>query len=302
MIDGKKIMEHSSGIDHEGKMDRKDIGTATITLEKGLHPFSFIYYKNTWATVPVLGLFVQGRGNYRQPLNDDDSYPAEDPVGRMIIKPTGETVMQRSFLMYKGAKKMYCISVADPLGVHYSFDLSTGSLLQVWKGAFADATGMWHVRGNQILEVLGSPLLFAGQPQFTMVTESSTPPNSLLRKTGFYQLKGYDLAAGGKPVFRYKIAGVTVADALYPDDGGKMLARKLSVSSADARDDLSFRVVEATTIDRRSNGEYYINDGAYFIRFNSSVQATVKETTKGVELVVLLKKGANAEINYSVIW
>jgi hypothetical protein len=115
-------------------------------------------------------------------------------------------------------------------------------------------------------------------------------------------LQGYDLAAGGKPVFRYKIAGVTVADAVYPDDDGKILTRKLTVNSSDAPDDVLFRIVEATTIDRRSNGEYYINDGAYFIRFNSAVQATVRETTKGVELVVLLKRGSNAEINYSVIW
>jgi hypothetical protein len=39
IIDGKKIIEHSSGIDHEGNMNRKDVGAALVTLEKGFTSF-----------------------------------------------------------------------------------------------------------------------------------------------------------------------------------------------------------------------------------------------------------------------
>ncbi len=302
IIDGKKIMEHASGIDHEGKMDRKDIATSTITLEKGLHPFSFTYYKNTWATVPVLGLFAQGRGNYSQALHDDNSFPPEDAVGRIIIKPGEETVMQRSFLFFKGKKKMHCISVGDPLGVNYSYDLGNGSLFQVWKGAFGDATGMWHVRGNQILEALGSPVLFNDNPQFAIAEQNAPWPDSLPKQTGYYRLKGYDLSSAGRPVFKYNIAGVNVADAIYPEENGRIITRKLNVNSSGAAGDVLFRTIKAKKIDGLSNGEYYINDGEYFIRFNTSLQVVVRQTKEGAELIIPLKKGIETEINYSIIW
>ncbi len=302
MIDGKKIIEHSSGIDHEGNMNRKDIGAATVTLEKGLHPFSFTYYRNTWATVPILGVFVQGRGNYLQALHDEASYPAEDAVSRIMIKPAGETVMQRSFLLYQGKRKTHCISVGTPPGIHYSYDISNGSLLQIWKGSFADATGMWHVRGNQVLQPLGSPLLFNDQPQFVQAEQSLPWPDSLSNEAGSYQWRGYDLKAEGGPVFKYQIAGVNVADVFYPEENGKILTRKINVSGEKAASDVFFRAAKAKKIERLSNGEYYINEGEYFIRFNSSVQPTIRQTNEGEELVVLIKRGTDSEINYSIIW
>ncbi len=302
IIDGKKIIEHSSGIDHEANMNRKDIGAATVTLEKGLHPFSFTYYRNTWATVPILGLFVQGRGNYLQALHDELSYPAEDAVSRIMIKPAGETVMQRSFLSYQGKRKTYCISVGSPTGIHYSYDISNGSLLQIWKGLFADATGMWHVRGNQILQPLSSPLLFNDEPQFVQVDQSLPWPDSLPKDGGSYQWRGYDLKAEGGPVFKYQIAGLNVADGFYPEENGKILTRKINVSGDKAASNVFFRAAKAKKIERLSNDEYYINDGEYFIHFNSSVQPTIRLTNDGAELVVLIKRGIDSEINYSIIW
>jgi hypothetical protein len=52
-----------------------------------------------------LGVFVQGSGNYRHALHDEQSYPPENAVSRIEVKPAGETTMQRSFLWFKGRGK-----------------------------------------------------------------------------------------------------------------------------------------------------------------------------------------------------
>ena len=60
--------------------------------------------------------------------------------------------MIRGFVNYGDEKRTHAISVGDPQGVHYSYDLTRGSLLKVWKGGFADVTEMWEGRGiDQLL-------------------------------------------------------------------------------------------------------------------------------------------------------
>jgi hypothetical protein len=161
---------------------------------------------------------------------------------------------------------------------------------------------MWHVRGNQILQPLGSPLLFNDQPQFVQADKSLPWPDSLFKEAGSYQWKGYDLKAEGSPVFKYVIAGLNVDDAFYPEENGKLLTRKIHVSGTNAVNDVFFRAVQAKKIERLATGEYYINEGEYFIRFNSSLQPTIRQTGEESELVMLLKKGTDSEINYSIIW
>ncbi len=54
---------------------------------------------------------------------------------------------------------MHAVSVGSPSNLHYTYDLEKGTVLQVWRGEFLDATPMWHDRGDGSSRPRGSVTL-----------------------------------------------------------------------------------------------------------------------------------------------
>ena len=40
------------------------------------------------------------------------------------------------------------MNVGSNKGLHYTYDMDHGNMVQLWRGEFLDATPMWHDRGD----------------------------------------------------------------------------------------------------------------------------------------------------------
>lgn len=301
-IDGKTVLEHMGTIDHDGRMSRQINSQKSLTLEKGVHEFKLAYFKNTWAPIPILGIFVEGKGNYVQALHDESSYPDEEVVSSILLEPAEDPYVLRAFMRFQGKRKTYCVAVGDPSGLHYAYDLSDGSLLKAWRGAFVDATPMWHERGSQVLELPASGVAFSDAPELAQLTNAErTPwPQALPEQAGYFLLKGYELTKSGLPTFEYRIGTTEVHDLLQPNDNGTALTRQLWLSKVPA--DTYYRVTTGKKIEKMEDGTYAVNDKEFFIRLNNKkMKPQIRKIGGDMELLLPLAP-QDQQISYSIIW
>ena len=127
-----------------------------------------------------------------------------------------EPYVLRSFVTHRDEKRTHVVSVADPAGVHYSYDAEQGSLIALWRGPFMETTEMWRNRGEPQLAVpLGSVVSLPGAPAIAVLPDPSAAwPDSM--EAG-YRFLGYDLDEARRPVFRYRLDDLQV-----PDPGGPL--------------------------------------------------------------------------------
>jgi hypothetical protein len=128
---------------------------AEVKLEKGTFPIEILVSKtNDWSD-NGFDLFMSGPGLRGDvPLSENDTKPVftVDP----ILVDQNEVPVLRSFIDLPDGKRItHAVSVASSQKVHYSFNLSTGNLVQVWRGGFLDATPMWDNRGNGVSRPMG---------------------------------------------------------------------------------------------------------------------------------------------------
>jgi hypothetical protein len=298
VIDGKEVLRHFGKHDHDGRMSRDIKGVGTVELAVGEHDFLLEYYKNTWAPTPILGLFVEGKGNYPQALHAASSYPDEEAVSRSFIQPVGEPYMLRSFINFKGKRKTYCIAVGEPAGIHYAYDLSSGALMKAWRGPFVDATPMWHERGNQVIELPSGGLSFDDQPQWAQLTNAQSPwPDSL--PAGQYVLQGYNLDKAGRPEYQYRMGAILVNDFLEPSPDNLTIRRRLRFTGAPAG--TYYRLAAGALIEPMPDGSYAINDRAYFVRVEKNTRPLVRNSNNQYELLLPVGQ-QDGEFTYSIIW
>src|SRR5690606_34418319 len=114
----------------------------------------------------------------------------------------------RSFMDIPGGPRVvHAISAGHPEHVHYTYDLDHGSLFQVWRGDFLDATPMWYNRGNGTSTVLGSRIVL-GTPGLTIGKLASATDAWPADTAGSgYRPRGYVLNQRDLPTFRYDIYG-----------------------------------------------------------------------------------------------
>ena len=188
---------------------------ASTFLKAGKHQLEIIHIKDFPWGPKALGLNVKRIGARLVSMHDRTSLLDPDAVGLIEVKANAEPVLQRSFAFHLGKKKMYIIQVGDPAGVHYTYDLKQGAILQVWRGKFLDATQMWDNRGEpQTSEPLGLTVVQDGK--FPLVLAHQAQPDST-----DLVYKGYRLEAG-RPVFMYEwpAAKLRVEDRIQPAGNG----------------------------------------------------------------------------------
>jgi hypothetical protein len=270
------------------------MGPIVIQGDHGAVAFRNIRYRN----LDLSKAPVQAENNNR----NNNARP------QIYVNPGRETTMHRSFVDYKkdadvkSRRVTHAISVGEPSDIHYTMDLGSGALLQVWKGGFLDATPMWHDRGNGSARALGSVVKLADAPTIAYLTDKNAAwPTAF--EAEVFRPKGYDMNASGRPVFKYLINGMEVQDHIFPEDEGKVLTRELTVNGAQKQANLYCRIAEGNDISTLPDGTYSVDNKAFYVKVSDAggAKPVVRTVGNRKELVVPMEGNSN-HVKYSIIW
>ncbi|WP_147238761.1 3-keto-disaccharide hydrolase [Mucilaginibacter hurinus] len=221
----------------------------------------------------------------------------------VYVKVGNEPELLRSFVDIPEKKRVtHAINVGYPHNISYSYDLSNGTLFQVWKGGFVDGTPMWLFRGDGNTTAIGSKLFLNDAPSLAILdSEKAAWPDTLDAKYGF-RSKGYELDEKGYPTFKYIVNTYNVDDKITSDDG-KMLTRQLNIAGP-VQKNVYVRAAVATDITEAGEGLYSINNYEYYLQVNKSLKPVIRTSAKGKELLIPVSNNDKGPISvqYSLIW
>ncbi len=264
---------------------------ASTFLKAGKHVLEIIHIKDFPWGPKALGLQVKRIGARLVSLHERTSLLDPDAVGLIEVKANAEPVLQRSFAFHQGKKKTHVIHVGDPAGLHYSYDLKQGAILQVWRGKFLDATQMWDNRGEpQTSEPLGLTVVQDGK--FPLVLAHQTQPDST-----DLVYKGYRLEAG-LPIFMYEwtAAKLRVEDRIQPAGNG--LKRTLTlVGASPQKNDVEAVLATGHHLSILHNG--LASQPGNFMEWKGATAELLK-TAAGASQIRVPFSGA--QFTYDLIW
>ena len=301
-IDGNPVLAH------RGAAPRA-VGEAELTA--GKHAFALSFFKNRqWGGHRDVLLWIEGPGVERQALHDESALAAfKNPINPIILEPRTEPVLLRSFEWHRGVKRTTVLSVADPLGVHYSYDLAQGTPFYVWRGPFLETTQMWHDRGeDQISRPVGSVLDLAGAPTVAFLDNANAAWPDSVSVTDERQLKrlGFQLDKAGRPTIRSQVRDVLVEDAIRPDSGGLALRRELRMRAPAAAETNGLHVLlaQGKSITKQNDGSFAVNDRSYFVSVPAgAAQPVIREQGGRTELLLPVRfDRGEATVAYSIVW
>ncbi len=220
------------------------------------------------------------------------------------LKPTTTPIIYRNFIESAGNR---AICVGYPERLNLAFDANDFRLALIWHGQFLDAAQHWSGRGAGTISPLGDDILDLGpQPSFArLASANETWPATPGREAGF-QFLGYALDKQQRPTFRYKFGGVMIEDHPEPlaQPGDKLpgLKRTLSLTAADAEQNLWYRAALAGSIEEIGDRTYRI-DGVWTIRLTSAEKPAIRESNGKHDLLVPVKfANGKAEIVQQYEW
>jgi hypothetical protein len=295
------IIKGDTILNSDGDFSRQREGRDAIQLEKGDVPFTFIYNKFR-SNSRGLALLVEGPSIQQYDLAAPGSWPKRNNNSESVtIALDEETVLQRGFFNHGDRKRTHVISVGSPQDVHYAFDLSFGSLLQVWGGGFLDVTKMWVGRGGEQLSVpVGIAVSSHGDPDFAFLEDENTVWPDTVSANGDYRQVGYKLDKGGNPTFSTKIGDSKVTNKFIPSDKLRRLDR---VITTDTKEAIWHKIGEGSMIEKLSENIYAIDDKSYFVDFsgNGELKPVIRQSDGKDELLVQIPAGSN-KITYQLTW
>ncbi|GAA4089516.1 DUF1080 domain-containing protein [Mucilaginibacter panaciglaebae] len=212
----------------------------------------------------------------------------------------GEPVVFRSFVDIPGKRVTHSASVGLLNNISYGFDLERGTIYQIWKGGFLDASPMWLSRGDGNARAIGSVISLDDKPALALIHEDNQAWPDTLEK-GIFRQKGYELDETGIPTFKYNFDGININDKTTSEDG-KGLTRKISVDGP-APKDLFARVADASDIVDLDNGLYAVNNFTYYVQLDKGVKPVIRNSAKGKEMLLPIKNtDKGTSVQYSLIW
>jgi hypothetical protein len=293
-IDGKPIVVHR-GAERQSYADAQ--------LAAGQHAFVLTYYKNRPSyNRRDVRLWVEGPGVERQAVAED-GVPSNSsgPPNPIVIEPQLEPVVVRSFVQHRGTKRVIAVSVADPRGAHYSYDLAQGALLYVWRGPFLEMTQMWQERGeSQTAEPLGSMVVLPGTPSLAFLADVKAAwPDS----TALLRRDGYQLDQFGRPTFLYRVQDVSVEDEIRPSADGLSLTRELRLQAPRTVSSLYVQLAQGTHVVLQRDGSYVVGDRSYYITVARGTRVVVRRVNDRDELLVPVGfERGKANVAYTIVW
>jgi len=285
-IDQKQIINNDGKHDFESKK-------GLVNLKRGAHAFQINYFNNTWGK--GLWLKYEGPKQELRTLQGLYPYPLNNTKKDLHIDPIKTPEMIRSFVNYKDEKRTHVISVGDPQGVHYSYDLAHGSLLKVWKGGFADVTEMWEGRGIHQLLIPQEMSVELNEHAIASQWNNETTPYPL-KISNDIQSQGYRIDDNKRPIFIFSYQNLTLEDLYQPNTTSDGLQRTLSING---ESDLYTRAARADHIEK-INDEFYSIGGYYYFKNIGESQPILREIDGFMELIYPLEK--DKKIVYSIFW
>jgi len=280
LIDGKSIVFNEGD---PGYGEERGI----VNLTKGIHDFVITYYQEVWGALLIVD--YEGPGIIKQSLASKmPVYSWQKKRPPILAVDLKEPEMLRAFVNHKGKKKTNILSVGDPKGVHYSYDLRTANLIKTWKGQFADVTKMWQGRGEpQLLQPMNTSIdLTGGLPIAALKNENASWPSFV---PDDFQFKGYEIDGNNRPTFLFNYKSALFKDSILPSNDGKSLIRTISMEGEEAN--LFMRLASAEKIQQLPNGLFSV-DGAYYIKGENLLLKNENELIVKVE----------DEIEYEIHW
>jgi hypothetical protein len=208
-------------------------------------------------------------------------------------------------MMHDGKKKTHVISVGDPSGINYSYDLDQATLLQVWRGDFLNVTEMWYERGEpQVASSMGAAISFKGKSVIGIVTDNKAPlPDTLNDRTDLLY-KGYSLDGNGYPTFNYTYKTITLKDSFVPLPMARGINHVISLSNTPSSGTLLIRLGEGKEITEVSENIYALDDQRYYIKFipSGNSKPFIRTVADKKELVISVSAGSSSQITYSLLW
>ncbi|WP_317046579.1 3-keto-disaccharide hydrolase [Adhaeribacter arboris] len=289
------------------KINNKPVGSPNrgggeATLTAGDLPFELLYAKMEADERPGIGLTISGPGIRDFMVGDADaSSGRRNTVDPILVDAPTNTIL-RSFMDLPGQPRtrvVHAVSVGSPQKIHYTYDLDKGTVIQVWRGDFLDATPMWHDRGDGSSRPAGMVQRF-GPPVFSLAKLGSSQAAWVADSAGTsYRPKGYTLDENDQPTFRYRMYGATVSDAIRVLDNGQGVHREITVQNP-VGGELYARLAEGATIEDKANGTYLVDGKSYYLRLDDAkgTKPVVRDANGRKELVVPVK----GKVGYSILF
>ncbi|WP_229969495.1 3-keto-disaccharide hydrolase [Pontibacter harenae] len=272
-------------------------GGGSVNLPAGEVPFELLYSKYMDWAQPALVLQVSGPG-LREFLISDKEVGLADVVDPILVDVKERPVL-RSFIDLPGNKRVtHAVSVGSPTDLHYTYDMDHGTIVQLWRGGFLDATPMWHERGDGSSKALGSVQHLA-MPVLTIAHLASAQDAWAPDTAGSsFKPKSYRLNKKSEPTFSYQVYGATVQDAISVIENGQGLRRELTVQNPAAN--LYARLVEGDKIEDAGKGMYVVDGKAYYVRLDDAAGAkpVVRTSAGRQELLVPVRE----KLVYSILF
>lgn len=302
-LNGRSIAEHAGA---PGDWDDAD----SLRLEAGDYPFELrIVQHNGW-NVNRISYRKAGTDEPLRFLNAmEERVAIATPSGSTVreLKTDDEPYILRSFLyfpapkLYEAAqKRTHVVSVGEGDGPHYSVDLQTGALLQVWRGPFADVHNMWDGRGEpQVMKPLGQVVPFDGSPLFAPSATEPWPSAPGLNEEDDIDHDAYVLDEAGRPTFNYLGYDHSFSDQIIPD--GKGLLRHIS-HTAGGNSEYFTQLVAAKSITETAPGEYFLRGPGLRLTITSydGNQITLQRSGGLERLIAQLP--AKGHVEYRMDW
>jgi mono/diheme cytochrome c family protein len=220
----------------------------------------------------------------------------------MELVATDEAVMLRR--SYEAIAKRG-IGVGYPGQVNLAYDAEQMRLVMIWKGKFADPSGVWKSQGHGNVRPLGDarirfdmgpdlddadhPWVFE-LPEEIAKLEQPNARDVQIRPPQ-HQFKGYTLDELQRPKLMYHFDNVEVED--YPMDvldeksGKTLLRRTLTLTSEKGRPRTAFRAASGESIAAESDGSFVVGKGLN-VRIVSDHPGKIVEGASGQQLIIPL--------------
>jgi hypothetical protein len=280
-IDGKEILDNKW-------TTSQTIRTIKLQLTKGTHTLRLFNNKRDGWLRPSLAFWSAGPG-FRETAHHGVSALIAAVPSDPILMEANTPMHLRSFMDLPTNKRVvHAISVGDPNHVHYTYDLDNGSLFQVWRGGFLDATPMWNDRGDGSSKPLGALVYLSHERTIAKQGESRQDTVG----TGYRPL-GYQLDAQDRPTFQYQIHGQRISDAIRPRDG-KGFDRTITASGIGLVAQLAKgKIIEAVT------PSSYLIDKMYYVEIPSTVKVQINQQVDSQELTTTV---SSTPLTYSILF
>ncbi|WP_375586423.1 DUF1080 domain-containing protein [Cyclobacterium xiamenense] len=261
-----------------------------VYLEAGMRAFELVYLKVQDWVRPNLAAEVAGPGIRPVVLSDPSLVGASGP-DPIRVDPKERPVL-RSFMDIPGGYRVtHAVSVGSPQQVNYTYDMDFGHLVQVWSGAFLNATPMWHSRGDGSSRPMGA-IVHLGTPALSLARlaslEEAWPADTLGSR---FRTKGYLIGPEAHDLqFLYESFDLRVEDSLEPLPDGKGIRRSLRLSGS--LENTYLRLAVAGQIVDLGKGLFLVGDKAYYLELNeeNSLSPMVRSSEGRKELLVPAKE------------